>query len=293
MVVSLSSLPVTTAELVQEPNRPRQPVAGQADATPRGALNFDQLLSVQPQPIAPSPAAKAGTQVKASRTQLSGEQAANALANAWETRFGEPPNRATVAILTAQWSHETAGGKSMFNYNFGGIKGSGPSGLTVMQRTREGWGPTERTITDGFRAYQSAEEGAADYISLLQRRYAPALDAAQQGDPHQFVHQLKRGGYFTGNERLYAKSVSRLATQAMDSGLGALGEGGRLPPQELLIRPVDTNEPSIAFGGPSEAAWEELADYVSQHRAEAMVDEMSRAALKLALNAGSRNREDR
>jgi flagellum-specific peptidoglycan hydrolase FlgJ len=35
-----------------------------------------------------------------------------------------------------------------------------------------------RRIGDRFRAYTNAEEGAEDYLSLLDRRYRPALAAA-------------------------------------------------------------------------------------------------------------------
>lgn len=142
------------------------------------------------------------------------EQAAASLKQAWSTTLGEPAPKQAVAVLTAQWAHETGRGRSMYNYNFGGIKGAGPSGLTVVQRTKEGCGETERTIKDGFRAYRTPDEGALDYVRLLARRYPAALDAARAGDPVAFVHQLKQGGYFTGNEAEYARSVVGLSVDA-------------------------------------------------------------------------------
>jgi hypothetical protein len=160
----------------------------------------------------PAASAKSGV-VQAVRTPLNTEQASALIGGALERVTGEKPKPETVAILTAQWAHETGHGASMFNYNFAGIKGAGPSGLSVSQRTREGYGSSERTITDNFRAYRTAEEGAHDYVSLLQSRFPGALEAARSGDPAATVHALKREGYFTGDEVAYTRSVTQLAQQ--------------------------------------------------------------------------------
>lgn len=175
--------------------------------------------------------AAAPTSLPASRTVLSTDQAKEAIRAAFEQRFGEAPTEETLAILTAQWGHETGDGQSMFNFNFAGLKGSGPSGMSVVQRTREGHGSGERTIYDRFRAYGSAVEGASDYLSLLHRKYGKALEAAQNGDPSTFVSELKRGGYFTGSERDYTASVVR-RTEALL---------GRAPSLELVPRPALTS----------------------------------------------------
>lgn len=237
---------------------------------------FAQLLD------ASNTAPEAGPrQVLATRTQLSGEQAKQALAKAWEQRFGAPPSAATVGILTAQWAHETGGGERMYNYNFGGIKGTGPSGLTVAYRTREGAGDAQVRIVDNFRAYQSAEEGASDYIGLLGNRYPGALDAAQRGDPSGFVHELKARGYFSGDETLYTKSITRLAEQAVGPGVLSLGSGGQLPSSDALLRPAASD----ASGGGSAP----LPELLNSYQVEAVVDEMSRAALRMAMSRGRRN----
>ncbi len=41
---------------------------------------------------------------------------------------GRPPTRETLAILTAHWAHETNQGASMYDHNFGGLKGTGRVG---------------------------------------------------------------------------------------------------------------------------------------------------------------------
>jgi hypothetical protein len=136
----------------------------------------------------------------------------------------------------------------MYNYNFGGIKGSSPDGLSVMARTREGWGATERTITDRFRAYRTPEQGAADYISLLQERYPEALEAAKAGDPVEFVSALKANGYFTGNESAYARSVSQLAASALGSGFDSIGYGGEVSAEPLELHFENVGEHLASLG---------------------------------------------
>jgi len=197
---------------------PREPLAGPSVAATRAFAD----------------AAKSGRAgiVAPVRTPLTPEQAGGLIAGALERQTGEPPSKETVAILTAQWAHETGRGASMFNYNFAGIKGTSPAGLSVMQRTREGYGASERTITDGFRAYRTAEEGADDYVSLLQRRFPAALDAAKEGDPAGCVRALKQAGYFTGDEVAYTRSVTQMAREFAPDSLD-------FAPANLPSLPVD------------------------------------------------------
>jgi hypothetical protein len=170
-----------------------------------------------------APKAKAEL-VPAVRTQLSAGQAREALSAAWEKVTGEAPSDKTLALITAQWAHETGSGASMYNYNFAGIKGAGPGGLSVSQHTREGYGASERRIVDNFRAYASAEEGATDYVALLERRFPDAVEGARQGDPAAFVRGLKSRGYFTGHEGTYLNSVSTIAARYLGEPLPSSSE---------------------------------------------------------------------
>lgn len=171
------------------------------------------------------------------RTKLDAGQAQEALRAAWEKVTGEAPSDKTLALITAQWAHETGNGASMYNYNFAGIKGAGPSGLSVAQHTREGYGASERRIVDNFRAYRSAEEGATDYVQLLSKRFPEAVEGARQGDPGAFVRGLKSRGYFTGHEGAYLNSVSSIASRYLGEPLEMQGaappvldyQGGRGP----------------------------------------------------------------
>ena len=236
---------------------------------------------------ASAPGASDGGLVQATRTRLSGQQAARALAGAWQNMTGQPPTPKTLSILVGQWAHETGRGSAMLNYNFGGIKGTGPSGMSAVYKTREGWGENEVRISDRFRAYTSAEEGAEDYVGLLARRYPDAVRAAESEDPVAFVQALKARGYFTGNETSYVKSVTALANQALTEGFDALGasdEAGAPSPFVLAARAAAVPERSSAPVGlaaehseaagatPARARWEQ----------NSFADEVNRAALLMS-----------
>jgi hypothetical protein len=98
----------------------------------------------------------------------------------------------------------------MYNHNFGGIKGTGPSGLTAVSATHEYEGGVRVRTRAHFRAYGSLEEGAGDFLSLLHRRYPAAVAAAERGDPDGYARALREGGYFTAPEAHYANGLRGL-----------------------------------------------------------------------------------
>jgi hypothetical protein len=259
--------------------------------------------------------AKAAGVVTAQRTRLSGEQAASAIAQAWQERFGEPPSQGTLSILVAHWSHETGRGESMLNYNFGGIKGSGPSGLSAAYKTREGFGENEQRVVARFRAYESATEGARDYVDLLARRYGDAVDNAAREDAPGFVRALKAKGYFTGEEQAYVKSVASLAAQAQARGFDAIGAssgagiGATTDATRNAAPPIGAalaNDPRIVAPLGNEALLTRELASVAQSWSEtpgsstpegwsalSFADEVSRAALLIAARYGRSEPEER
>jgi len=240
------------SSLALRPNLATPPGEGieRGQAAQARAQAFAQALEGASSPGAAA-ATGAARHVPPTRTPLSGQEAAEALEAAWTKAHGTPPSPGTLSILVGQWAHETGRGASMLNYNFGGIKGTGPSGASTVYRTREGFGASEVQIQDRFRAYASAEEGAGDYLSLLERRYPEALRAAERGDPAAFVQGLKSHGYFTGDPAAYSKSVSGLAQQALSLGFDALGAGpsGAAPAGSLTPAALNARLSAAALGG--------------------------------------------
>jgi hypothetical protein len=223
------------------------------------------------------------------RTHLSGGEAAHALGAAWRQRFGEAAPSGALQVLVADWAHETGHGRAMMNYNFGGIKGTGPSGLSAAYLTTEGAGATEHKIVDRFRAYHTATEGAADYVGLLADRFPKAIDAARRGDAGEFVRALKQGGYLTGSEDAYTTSVVSLAERARTQGFDALGASkahGESAVDAIRVALDAAHLSAIAPGDVRSRAAVAHAD------ALAMSDELSRAALRIAASGPSGRDDD-
>ncbi len=161
----------------------------------------------------------------APNTPMAEGDAALHLARAWHQIFNARPSEQTLAVLWAQWAHETARGQRMHAYNFAGIKGRGPTGASVVVWTREGTAPSD-LVKRTFRAYRSAGEGARDYVRLLASRYPQALRAARDGNVYGFVSALDTGGYFTADTRAYLRAVTSLSNECRRRGISVAAIAG-------------------------------------------------------------------
>jgi hypothetical protein len=157
-------------------------------------------------------------EVAAQRTPMSMGRIQTALANAYRRDHGETMPPAMLRVLTAHVAHETGRGDKMFNFNFGGIKGAGPSGLSARYTTTEVLGGETKKIVDGFRAYRGVEEGARDYLQLLGQRFPQALKQAEGGDVAAFAGALKRSGYFTADLAGYTAALQAHVHSAARGG---------------------------------------------------------------------------
>ena len=288
------------SSLVLRPNLGTAQREAASDARAAPAAAFAQALegAAGGERAAPSSAARESAarpavagHVAPTRTPLSGGQAADALEAAWQGSMGRPPSQRTLSILVGQWAHETGRGSAMLNYNFGGLKGSGPSGASTVYATHEGFGPSEVQTRDRFRAYDSAQQGAGDYLSLLQRRYPDAVQAAEHGDAVGFVQALKSGGYFTGDEAAYTKSVAALAQRALQHGFDALGSsqvtGGAAVTATIGTTPATAADPVRALAARSHDS--DPAQTVGGY-ARSFADEVGRVELLMsALRIGQRD----
>jgi hypothetical protein len=149
--------------------------------------------------------------VDARKTPASMRDIRAALARALESATGRPPSSQTVDVLAAQVSLETAHGGSMYNFNFGGIKGASPQGETANYLTREVLDGRDVHLKQGFRAYESLDEGARDYVSVLRARFPQAYTQATSGNVDAFAHALKESHYYTAPEQQYAAGLRAAA----------------------------------------------------------------------------------
>ena len=156
--------------------------------------------------------------VAPTKTSVDKPQIRAAIASAYRAQTGTTAPQGLLDTLTAHVSHETAGGAMMHNFNFGGIKGVSPGGMTANTKTKEVLGGKEVSIVDGFRAYASIGDGAADYVSFMRTRFPGALDKAKSGDIAAFSHALKAGHYYTADEGAYTRALSAHAGTSASAG---------------------------------------------------------------------------
>ena len=254
----MPAVPIVPAGVIARVDRPEN--------APPAAAPLDTAFSAT--------LARATGRVEPARTPRGGEEAASAIASAYQSVTGHAPTAKQLSLLVAQWSLETGGGRSMMNYNFGGIKGSSPGGLSAAYTTKEGYGATERTLVDRFRAYSSPEEGAADYLRTLRARFPKSFDAVRAGDAAEFAHTLKREGYYTGSEADYTRAIAQISDRALTRGFASAGaeDGGAPRAHKAIARGADEAD--------------DPQDAVRTLDAMRMADEMSRAALQIAAADG-------
>jgi hypothetical protein len=159
--------------------------------------------------------------VEARRTPAAMGDIRTAITRALESQTGGRPNSRTVDVLAAQVSLETAHGGSMYNFNFGGIKGASPQGETANYMTREVLDGHSVALQQGFRAYRSIDDGARDYVSVLRTRFPQAYQQALAGNVDGFAHALKQSHYYTAPESQYASGLRAAAGLPSSVGSGA------------------------------------------------------------------------
>lgn len=152
-------------------------------------------------------------ELPATLTPVDPVELAAALGRAWRARFGLDAERKQLLVLVAQWAFETGWGKWCRNYNLGNVKrvkGDGRSWCYFRCNEiiggKEVWFDPPHPAC-AFRAFDTLDEGAADYLGTLSRNFAHAWPAVVAGDPADFAHRLKQSRYYTASEEVYARSL--------------------------------------------------------------------------------------
>jgi len=158
-----------------------------------------------------------GGAVAPERTSVPMPEVEAALARAYTRATGSPPSPPMLKSLAAQASLETGSGQAMYNFNFGGVKGASPEGLTANCLTHEVVGEKDVVVRQAFRAYSSLDAGADDYVRTMVSRFSGSMQAAGSGNLDAFAHALKQAGYYTASETDYAAG---LKSAAKNLGMG-------------------------------------------------------------------------
>ena len=142
------------------------------------------------------------------RTPLTEAELADALARAHVTVLGSEPSYNRLGLMWAQVMGETGRTQAMWNHNFGNIA------------CTQGWPkchhltiPKPDVDPSYYRSYDSSDEGAVDFVGLLNRRYGDALEAMDQGDAHEAAKRLRAKGYYTAPLATYALGLKNGFTE--------------------------------------------------------------------------------
>lgn len=180
-------------------------------------------------------------------TTVTQEQMLQALGQAWVQLRHEAPTQGQLCLLTAQSAFETGWWKFMHCFNIGNVKSREGDGCdftyfacwemySPSQATSAMMGQGDLVSIEGnqnaegkvkvwfkpdhpvcrFRAYETLELAATDFLSKLMRRFSDAVPekdawgAAVAEDPVAFCHALKLKGYYTGSEEIYTRQVKSI-----------------------------------------------------------------------------------
>lgn len=149
-------------------------------------------------------------EVEAKQTPIGARDYARALLKAWKGQLGTFPTKGQLGCLYGQYMVETSG-VHVYNFNLGNIKEIPNDGLPYMA-LRGVWEIIGGKRVDlpkthpgsRFTAFETIDQGADWYLKKLRTRFAQSWAAVEKGDPDGFARALKRQGYYTADENVYA-----------------------------------------------------------------------------------------
>jgi hypothetical protein len=267
--------------------------------------------------------AKAGSMGKrldATLTKVDASTVAGSLTKAW-TLTSTAPKRESIAVLLAQSALETGHWRSCHAYNLGNAKATArwegdfcfyaadeivneaQAALALAERaprtdggaghnvelTRLKSGLVQVTLHPDhswcrFRAFTTLDAAAADYLELLQRRFARAWPAVVAGNPEGFIRTLHEVGYFTASVERYLPPVLQLFKQ-FNTLLAAPEVPPSAPHAELKLPVSPAGRPTLRHGAKG-ALVLELQTMLAKQAYEGVplsgsFDEATRAAVEL------------
>ena len=184
-------------------------------------------------------------------TRMSVGDAAGYLRNAWNRIVQSPALSNTILeILLAQWSHETGSGRSMMNFNFGGLKYGG-GGFRTTYGSHEYVNGVRVPTRDAFQAYRTPQEGADHFVRFLTNRgHVAAVQAylLHPGNAMVYAEALKRAHYFTSDPTVYGRDLQGRVNGIRRSGiLGRVGVPDPPPPPTTAPSRPPTPAPTSTY----------------------------------------------
>lgn len=159
-----------------------------------------------------------GVEIPDRLTPLTEAQAAGALSTAYKRVTGVFPTQRILELLMAQTAQETGRWLRLHNYGFGNLKASASNAYYQGFRCWEVvngqtvWYEADNPMCR-FAAYLTPEDGAEQYIRLLQKR-AHWWNGLQTGTVEGFVSGLTTvPKFFTGDAGVYARNMRQFISE--------------------------------------------------------------------------------
>lgn len=172
------------------------------------------------------------------KTEVTPQEMALALWEAYHRYFNSYPKKDSIKILLAQWALETGWGKSMHCYNVGNAKcrpnaeynwcyfkcneilptvrlaeklaAADPDKVKITKLRSDGtcivWFYPKHPWCC-FKAFKTLEDGAYDHLKMVVKQFGRAWTHAVAGDPVAYSRALKKQGYYTADEASYTRTL--------------------------------------------------------------------------------------
>lgn len=224
----------------------------------------------------------AGRELPAVPSKMGLVEVASVFARYWP---GGTPKRESLALVLAQSALETGRWEKMVDWNFGGVKANSTKIDHTYFWTAECVSPTTgndliakstaaapaRLATDQnrckagelrimvgpkhpwarFRAFESAEAGARDYLGFLATRTAAWEIANTTADAKSFVAALKKARYFMGPEDVYFANVASMQREFLRTLPPVIPDVSTIPPARLALPGIPPNTSGTPAPSPS------------------------------------------
>jgi len=170
-----------------------------------------------------------GTRIPDKLTPLTPEQAAQALATAYQRVTGKVADQRVLGLLIGQTALETGNWKSLHNYGFGNVKATASDPYYAGFRCWEVvngekvWYEADHPACQ-FAAHLTAADGAEHYVRILQRRPHWWAGLESRTVPGFVAGLTTRPAYFTADPGTYERVLSERMGQYADQAVKYAGQ---------------------------------------------------------------------
>jgi hypothetical protein len=196
-----------------------------------------------------------GTRLPDKLTPLTADEAAAALATAYQRVTGKVADQRVLGLLIGQTALETGNWKSLHNFNFGNAKATASDPYYAGFRCWEVvdgekvWYEADHPACQ-FAAHLTAADGAEHYVRILQRRPHWWAGLESRTVPGFVAGLTTRPAYFTADAGAYAKTLNDRMGMFADQAVRYAGEAGKFAGEhKVAVGGTVVGVFALTFGG--------------------------------------------